>query len=147
MPGCRECVLGVLQPPAKPGAAQAKVPAKEASNLLHLPTSLLNTRCAARCSCFGCCWERRLTWRPWSHLKHVWVHRACPERAAAACQAWCSASKASRQGSFESVASTNEPSQHKMGSTSLVHRMLLGETLDMASVFALKACLGVQSVS
>ena len=48
MSGYAERVVGVLQPPAKPGAAQAKLQATEASNLLHPPTSLLSTRWAAR---------------------------------------------------------------------------------------------------
>ena len=35
-----------------------------------------------------------MAWRLLSSLEHAWVHRACTERAAADCKAWCSASKA-----------------------------------------------------
>ena len=187
MSGCTERVVGMLQPPAKPGAAQAKLQAKGASNLLHPPTSLLSVRWAARRSCIGCCWLGSVKWRHVSSWGYVWVYRArsgraaaackvhkawCSAaklqakgasnllllpssllssrraarrscigccwvgpvmwrhvsrlgclwvysarsgRAAAACKAWCSASKAPGQGSFEPVACTNEPSQHRDG--------------------------------
>ena len=76
---------------------------------------------------------------------YLWVCRARSEHVAAACKAWCSAGKAAGQGSFESVASINEPSQHEMGSTSLVHRMLLGKAGDVPSCVELEVPLGVQS--
>ena len=41
--GCEERVVGMLRSPAKPGAVQAKLQAKGASNLLHLSTGLLST--------------------------------------------------------------------------------------------------------
>ena len=110
MSGCTERVVSMLQPPAKPGAVQAKLQAKGASNLLHPSTSLLSTRWAARRSCIGCCWVGPVMWCHVSSWGYVRVYRARRGRAAAACQAWCSASKASGQGSFASAASAHEPS-------------------------------------
>ena len=98
MSRCTERVVGVLQPHAKPGAAQAKLQAKGASNLLRPPTSLVGTRWAARRSCFGCsCWVGPVMWRHESSWVYVWVYKTCSGRATAAFKAWCSANKPSGQ--------------------------------------------------